>query len=63
MSGQIDHTLSFVGATRLLLVEGGEMGFDDFDETLEQMSTELRSDDYSTEYLYGRWAYWWVVKD
>lgn len=59
----MDHTLSFVEATRLILTEDGELDDDDFDELLESVETELRGDPgEELGYVFARWGYWWVMK-
>ena len=63
-SGQIDSTLSFIDATRLLVVESGEMSSEGFDAVFADIKDELRDDtNEGVEYLYVRWGYWWVMKD
>lgn len=64
ISGQVYNTLSFIDATRLLLVESGGMSNDDFDSIFADINQELKNDpNDGIEYIFVRWGYWWVVKD
>lgn len=63
-AGQVEHTLSFVEATRLILTEYGHLNDEEFDELLASVQDELV--DCPSEaigYLYARLGYWWVVKE
>lgn len=61
--GQVEHTLSFVEAVRLLVLESGQMDDDEYTELYEAIVEEIRDDPpEGIDSLMGRWGYWWVMK-
>lgn len=44
LSGQVEHTLSFVEAVRLLVLESGQMDDDEYTELYEAIVEEIRDD-------------------
>jgi hypothetical protein len=61
--GQVEHTLSFVEAVRLLVLEGGEVSDEDYSELLEAITDEiLYNPSDEVDSIMGRWGYWWVMK-
>lgn len=63
LSGQVEHTLSFVEAVRLLVLESGQMDDDEYTELYEAIVEEIRDDPpEGIDSLMGRWGYWWVMK-
>ena len=63
LSGQVEHTLSFVEAVRLLVIESGQMDDDEYTELYEAIVEEIRDDPpEGIDSLMGRWGYWWVMK-
>lgn len=63
LSGQVEHTLSFVEAVRLLVLESGQMDDDEYTELYDAIVEEIRDDPpEGIDSLMGRWGYWWVMK-
>jgi len=63
MSGQVEHTLSFVEAVRLLTVEGGEVDDEEYSELYAAITEEIQNDPpEGIDSIMGKWGYWWVMK-
>ena len=62
-SGQVEHTLSFVEAARLLTVEAGEVNDDEYSELYAAITEEIHDDPPAgIDSIMGKWGYWWVMK-
>jgi hypothetical protein len=63
MSGQVEHTLSFVEAVRLLTVEAGEVDDEEYSELYAAITEEIQDDPpEGIDSIMGKWGYWWVMK-
>jgi hypothetical protein len=63
ISGQVEHTLSFVEAVRLLTVEAGEVDDEEYSELYAAITAEIHDDPpEGIDSIMGKWGYWWVMK-
>lgn len=57
------HTLEFLEALRLLIVEGGEIDDTEFSQLMYDIDDEIRlNPNDGVDTIMARWGYWWVMK-